>query len=465
MQDKRNLSIVVPVYNTAAYLEETFLCITNQTLGMENMEVILVNDGSMDASAEICRDFQKKYPENVRYVELLKNQGVSHAKNTALNMAVGKYITFWDSDDLWSLNAMEEAISFLQSYEEEIDMVSSNIVFFESFSRPHILNYDVTQNTIIDIRKSYQRIRTSGAACVMKTEAARQLCFDESQARWEDAKYINQLLLQKKKYGMLANVQFYYRRRKSNDSATQSFRGDKWYFLHDLKMFYNGIYEESMKQCGEWIPMMQYLMAYTIGSYFTESAAMLDREEQRQYDAVRKTILSHIEDRYLKEIPNVEVVVKWKMLSFKYDLGFEEEIDQWQQNEQKAQRNQISVARTTANYNVLKRWFALKQQNKRICTYFEKNGYERIAIYGMSDLGMYLHTELADSSIQTLYAIDRRAEKLKMGFPILTIEDFLPEVDIIIVTAVYFFKEIDEVLRNKVICPVISLEDVLYSFE
>lgn len=152
-------------------------------------------------------------------------------------------------------------------------------------------------------------------------------------------------------------------------------------------------------------------------------------------------------------------------MSFKYDLGFEEEIDQWQQNEQKAQRNQISVARTTANYNVLKRWFALKQQNKRICTYFEKNGYERIAIYGMSDLGMYLYTELADSSIQTLYAIDRRAEKLKMGFPILTIEDFLPEVDIIIVTAVYFFKEIDEVLRNKVICPVISLEDVLYSFE
>lgn len=465
MQDKIKLSIVVPVYNTAVYLRETFLCITNQTLGMENMEIILVNDGSTDSSAEICQNFQKHYSENVCYLELPENQGVSHAKNTALNMAKGTYITFWDSDDLWSLNAMEEAVNFLSAQEAEIDMVSSNILFFENLSQPHILNYDVAEDTIIDIQESYQRIRTSGAACIMKTEAAKQLCFDESQARWEDAKYINQLLLQKKKYGMLANVLFYYRRRRSNDSATQSFRGDKQYFLHDLKMFFSGIYEESVKQCGEFIPMMQYLMAYTVGSYFSETVTVLNKEERQKYDVTRRIILSHIEDRYLKEIPNVDLMIKWNMLSFKYNLGFEEEIDRWQQNEQRVQWDLVRATRTTVNYNTLKRWFALKQQNKTVCTYFEKNGYSQIAIYGMSDLGMFLLEELAGSSIRTEYAIDRRAEKLAIGLPILTAEDLLPEVDVIVVTAVYFFKEIDELLRNKVTCPVISLEDVLYTIE
>ena len=78
---------------------------------------------------------------------------------------------------------------------------------------------------------------------------------------------------------------------------------------------------------------------------------------------------------------------------------------------------------------------------------------------------MYLLNELANSSVQVSYGIDRRAEKLELGFPVLTIEDALPKVDVIIVTAVYFFREIDVQLRQKVPCPVISLEDVLYTIE
>ena len=466
MQPTHKLTVAVSVYNTARYLEETFLCIENQSLGMENMEIILINDGSTDSSAEICRDFQKKHMENVCYVEFARNQGVRHAKNTALEMAKGSYITFWDSDDLWSLNAMEEAVAFLDMHEMEIDMVSCNIEYFESTSQPHVLNFDISEDMIIDIQKDYRKLRTAGTVCVIRTEEARRFRFDESQARWEDAKYINQLLLQKKKYGMLAGVRFYYRRRRHNDSATQTHRQDKRYYLHDLESFFYGVYEESMKQCGEFIPMMQYLTAYTLGYFFSEKTDILNKDEQCQYDAVRKKILSYIDVCYLKEIPNVDFLNRWKMLSFKYGLDMEGEIDQRRQKEREAQWNQTRIVRNSVNYNILKRWFTLKQQNKTVRTYFEQSGYQQIAIYGMSDLGKILLEELEGSSyVQVIYGIDKRAEKLTVGIPVLMPEDTLPETDVIVVTAIYYFREIDDLLRKKVTCPVVSLEDVLYTVE
>lgn len=465
MNKIRKLTVAVPVFNMAPYLEETLICIENQTIGMENMEVILINDGSTDASDRICRSFQKKHVENVRYVELPENRGVSHAKNTALDMAGGACITFWDADDLWSLNAMEEAVTFLDAHKEEIDMVSSNIEYFESSSRPHVLNFNVTRNAIIDIQKDYEKIRTVGPACVMRTESARQYRFDEFQARWEDARYMNQLLLRKRNYGMLANVQFYYRRRKSNNSATQSHSKDKRCYLYDLKSFFDGIYEESLKQCGEFLPMMQYLTAYTLGYYFAETAEILTAEEKRQYEEICRNILSHIEDRYLREIPNADMMVKWKLLAARHRLGIEQEIEQWQEEKGRQQWNEVRLARITMNHNVMKRWFVLKCQGKMLSPYFEKNGYQRVAVYGLSDLGMYLLEELKGTSVDVVYGIDKRAKRLKAELPVLTPEEMLPEVDVIIVTAVYFFSEIDMLLRGRVSCPVISLEDVLYTIE
>lgn len=463
------LTIAVPVFNTASYLEETFSCIESQSLGIENMEVILINDGSTDTSAVACQEFQRKYAENVQYIEFSENHGVSHARNVALDMAHGAYITFWDSDDLWSLNAMEKAVSFLEYHKMDVDMAFSDIEYFDSYTSSHVLNQDIKKDTIIDIQKEYDKIRTLGPACVIRTLVAKKFRFDESQARWEDAKYINQVLLQKKKYGMLEDVFYYYRRRRSNDSATQSHYEDKGYYLHDLDAFFEGVYVESFKQCGEFIPMMQYLMAYTLGYFFSEEAEILNEEEHHQYNEIRKNILSHIDDCYIKEIPNADYLVKWRMLAFKHVLEIDEEfhykIEQWRQKEQQAQWNLSRMARVTANYNTLKRWFVLKQRGRELFTYFEKNDYFQIAIYGMSDLGRYLLEELAGSHIQVLYGIDRRAEKLTVGLPVLTVEDTLPRVDAIIVTAVYFFDEIDALLRQKVDYPVISLEDVLYTIE
>lgn len=460
-----NVSIVIPIYNTGQYLKDTLTDLSNQSIGFENIQVILVNDGSTDNSAVICRQFQNEHINNVIYIEFSTNHGVSHARNVGLSKAEGKYITFWDSDDLWSLNAMERAVSFLEKNENEIDLVSANIEYFDGFHGPHQLNFGLEQDRIIDIHSDYQKIRSTGPVSVIKTAVAKAYCFDTDQSCWEDTKFLNQIILRRQRYGMLADVVYYYRRRKNNNSASQLYTRNKKYYLHDLEALFEGVYRESIKQCGKFVPMMQYLMSYAIGYRFAEGVTILDGAELKKYHEILRSCLSLIEDRYLKEITNVDEIVKWEMLSFKYNIDTRTQMEFWKKREKNRNNLYFRIERMSANYNVLKKWFELKQQGKQITDFFHDNHYKKIIIYGMSDLGIYLTRELSGSDVEVVCGIDRRAGELETGIRTLTMEDDLPDTDAIIITAVYFFDQIEEELRKKTDCPILSMEDVVFTIE
>ena len=111
-------------------------------------------------------------------------------------------------------------------------------------------------------------------------------------------------------------------------------------------------------------------------------------------------------------------------------------------------------------YSVLTQWLTLKQKNQSLEKYFIDNGYKTIAVYGMGELGNRLYEELKETEIIIKYGIDKNG-----GFgeiEILDIDDELPEVDVVVVTAVFDFDKIEGNLRDKVNCPVISLEDIVY---
>lgn len=111
---------------------------------------------------------------------------------------------------------------------------------------------------------------------------------------------------------------------------------------------------------------------------------------------------------------------------------------------------------------MMNQWVKVKQQGKNLSEYFEKNGYKKIAVYGMSYAGETLIDELKDSNITVTYAIDKNADSIYFDIDIISIEDDLKPVDAIVVTAITFFDEIEESLCAKVDCPIISLEDILY---
>lgn len=111
---------------------------------------------------------------------------------------------------------------------------------------------------------------------------------------------------------------------------------------------------------------------------------------------------------------------------------------------------------------MMNQWVRVKQKGKNLSEFFERNGYKKIAVYGMSYAGQTLIEELQDSNIEIAYGIDKKADKLDADFRIVSVDGGeLEMVDAVVVTAITFFDEIEEILIDKMDCPIISLEDVL----
>lgn len=133
-----------------------------------------------------------------------------------------------------------------------------------------------------------------------------------------------------------------------------------------------------------------------------------------------------------------------------------------------AKKQQDVLARKEAklqdHYWLLNHWLEFKNQGKTTASYFEDMGYRHIAIYGMADLANRLMEDLKGSSIQVDYGIDRdiccsNARIEEIYFP----EDELPKVDAIVVTPYSSMESIKTMLENKVDCPILSLEEVVWS--
>lgn len=129
---------------------------------------------------------------------------------------------------------------------------------------------------------------------------------------------------------------------------------------------------------------------------------------------------------------------------------------------QRTEKTQAYAEKCIALFQMMNRWVKVKQEGKNLSAYFEGEGYKTIAIYGMSFVGETLLDELKDTGIQVAYGIDQNADSIFSDIDVITAEDKLGDVDAIVVTAISFFNEIEEKLADKVSCPIISLEDVLY---
>ena len=115
-----------------------------------------------------------------------------------------------------------------------------------------------------------------------------------------------------------------------------------------------------------------------------------------------------------------------------------------------------------ALFLLMSRWVKVKQEGKNLELYFKSNGYKKIAIYGMSFAGKALVDELRNTEIEVAYGIDKKSDSIYADIDIVSVDDFLDKVDVVVVTAITYFNEIEEMLSLRVDCPVVSLENILY---
>ena len=112
------VSIIIPVYNVEKYLEKCIKSVLNQTY--QNLEIILVDDGSKDKSAIICDEYMVK--DNRITVIHKQNGGLSSARNAGIEVATGEAVFFLDSDDYISKECIEKLVKLMKKNSADISI-------------------------------------------------------------------------------------------------------------------------------------------------------------------------------------------------------------------------------------------------------------------------------------------------------------------------------------------------------
>lgn len=319
-KEQYKFSVVIPVYNAKGFLAETVDSVLNQDIGFnENIQIILVNDGSTDGSEELCLAYQRQFPSNIIAVSQ-KNSGVSAARNLGMNYVKGKYVNFLDSDDKWSPNAFSSVYAFFESHENEVDLVSCKQEFFEAQTGLHPLSRDKFETSrVIDILDEYAMVQLHVSASFVKASVMSQYEFDPGMRYGEDALYVNEVILQKQKYGVVSEPTHFYRKRANQSSAIQGREREyEWYFKTPHK-FYGRLMEQSMEKWGVVIPYIQYLTCYDMQWRLNDRIGeFMSEEDQKRYLAIVKELLAKCEDDIILMQKSISGKKKLYLLSIKY---------------------------------------------------------------------------------------------------------------------------------------------------
>ena len=118
------ISVIIPTHNRAHLIGRSIQSVLNQTY--QDFEIIVVDDGSIDNTKEVIREFQRK-DKRIRYIKHDENKGGSAARNTGIRESKGKYIAFQDSDDEWLPEKLEKQIEVFKRQPAEVGIIYSDM--------------------------------------------------------------------------------------------------------------------------------------------------------------------------------------------------------------------------------------------------------------------------------------------------------------------------------------------------
>lgn len=224
MDNQIIISIIIPVYNTEKYIQECIESLINQRT--DEVEVILINDGSTGHSENICR----KYEEDFIIYVTQSHQGLPSARNKGLEVAKGKYIMFIDSDDYIDDGVISEIKNIIS--EKEPDVIFGQL---EAFREPDVkrefyeadLNTNINDQSVDDIILQLSCLNINIAPSVryiIKKECLKNYSLYFRKIPYEDVEWSARVLAQIESIYIYAKRFYKYRLRSNSLSASQDFR-------------------------------------------------------------------------------------------------------------------------------------------------------------------------------------------------------------------------------------------------
>lgn len=282
------ISVIVPIYNKMSYLKRSLNSIVGQTY--HNIEIILIDDGSTDASKEICLEYCKRDSRFKYYYK--ENGGVASARNFGLKVATGDYIGFVDPDDYIEKNMYMELIQLADKNNYEI--VDCGINVFDNGTITKIANFNPNEMSIDEA--TCHLLKWDGIVTpylwnkIFKRNASKKIFFNESLNVGEDLPFIFEYLLDVKRYGHTNDCLYNYVRNEDSlvgfgyksDAAMNSIRSSA---------FICKLCEEKYRK---YIELSQYSLL--LNCYFQMSRILNQKdfkEYQDDFSYFRKIICSN----------------------------------------------------------------------------------------------------------------------------------------------------------------------------
>lgn len=211
------VSIIVPVYNVENYLDKCLDSLINQTL--QDIEIIVINDGSTDNSQSIIDSYQDKYPKLIKVIRQ-PNQGISVARNKGLEQAKGQYIAFIDSDDYADKNMLQKAYDHIKK--EQADIVVWN--YYEVNSSAEILKKQTIPNfkscSLKDEPTLLFSINPAPWNKLYKKSLFDTIRFPNDKTKYEDLMTIPKVLINARKISKLEESFNYYLIRNNGETRS-----------------------------------------------------------------------------------------------------------------------------------------------------------------------------------------------------------------------------------------------------
>lgn len=239
--NKRMLSVIMPAYNSEKYVSEAIESVCNQSY--KDWELLIVNDGSTDHTPEIIDDYAKK--DSRIKVFHRENEGVSMARNFALNKICGEYVTFIDSDDVYHTDRLKRMLQVFEKH-TECDVVFSGYKEFigqlninETIGSEEavISNDDILKKVISDSKKHFI------CNIMLKSEIAKKEKFAPLRFA-EDFCYIRDCACHCRQMAVLDEALYFYRRDNEN-AMTGHFFSEK--YISDYMLLVENIYDFCQK--------------------------------------------------------------------------------------------------------------------------------------------------------------------------------------------------------------------------
>ncbi len=219
--DNPVISVIVPIYNTAPYLEDCISSVLQQTF--DSYELILVDDCSTDNSPEICRQACKK-DNRVHFIPCPEHKGISHARNQGIETASGRYLFFLDSDDCLHPQLLEKMLQQAEKTQADITRVEyvtsskmNKTAWKKYCARPYHPKWTVSSGEAVWDQWCQARGRDSVHQTLYCRKSIRNIRFDETINIAEDALFNYEFLTAASCiYAYSDTPGYYYRSRKES---------------------------------------------------------------------------------------------------------------------------------------------------------------------------------------------------------------------------------------------------------